>query len=239
MKNLIPKTLYKGFSHHSNSSLVVLESGNRRTMGAGYINYSLWSSDEDDLFEDRYWGQLIKSLKIKDEKLKIDSVLIMGLAGGTLAYLVDRYFAPQKITGIEIDPEIIRLGREYFYLDQLSNLKIVQADVVNWLDGKLGQNHPETYDLILMDLFQLGETPASCDTPEFFQRSIQLLRAGGVLALNKIFQRGDSNDKIKAYIESRFDDYFRKVVFDRYQRPLKLDNVLIYGIEKLKVKSDK
>lgn len=225
----IPKTLYRSYSDYSKAELIVLETGCRRVLGAKQISYSLWSSDPDDLFTDRYWGQA--ALKVKGEKVKVKKALILGLGGGTLAYLLNRYYAPERIDGVEIDPEIIKIGKQFFYLLHLPNLYVIQADAADWIERRTTKNLAEAdkYDVIFMDLFQVEVTPASSDTPEFFRRALQLLNPGGILSLNKIFHHHDKKEVIEKYLKQRFCSPYLTVTYDRYPRALGLDNVLIYA----------
>ncbi len=227
--SLLPKTLCRRYSDFTETDLIVMTQGKHRVLGAGgYVNYSLWSEDENDLFLDRYWGQMLSLLSQKIPAAKVDRVLIMGLAGGTLAYLVNHYFESTQMVGVEIDPEVISLGYEYFYLGKIPNLKIILDDVVSWVD----KQPVEQYDLILMDLFHLAVTPENCDSVDFFRQSIKLLNSGGTLVLNKIFRRSDHKDKIEQYIKERFQDYFETISYERYKCPLNYDNVLIFGQSK-------
>ena len=226
----LPKTLYRSFSKVSKTELSVIETGNRRVLGAKYISYSLWSSDFTDLFLDRYWGQAVSKLKTINPKLKIKNALILGLGGGTLAYLLHNYFAPEKIDGIELDPEVIKIGKDFFYLNSLTNLNIIQSDAVKWVESKSQRELEEKYDVIFMDIFQVEATPISCETPDFFAQSAKLLKKDGILSLNKIFHRENSEKQIKDYLEMRIKPYYQEIIYDRYQKALGLDNVLIYAI---------
>jgi spermidine synthase len=230
-KPQLHKTLHRSYSVFSGSDINVFQVGERRVLGTPQVSYSLWSSDENDLFEDRYWGKMIATIKKRIEN--IDSVLVMGIAGGTLAYLLNQTTSPKEIVGIEIDPEVIKLGKKYFYLDTLSNLTVIQADVVSWLKEELNKKDTKKYDLIVMDLFQGPVTPPLCDREEFFHDSISLLNKGGVLTMNKIFHRDDPIEKIQQYVGERFGEFFDEVSFTRYQKSMKRDNVLMYGWDKL------
>ena len=78
------------------------------------------------------WKKALKNVQ-KFKSLKVQSVLILGLGAGTAARLVNRFWPEAKITGVEIDSKIIKLGKKYFDLDKIPNLKIICADAVKWL----------------------------------------------------------------------------------------------------------
>lgn len=226
---VLPKTLHQAYSEVSKTQLSVIEVGHRRVLGAKYISYSLWSDDPKDRFSDRYWGQAME--KVKSKKLKIKSALILGLGGGTLAYLLEKFYTPERIDGIEFDKEVINIGKKYFYLNSLEKLNVIHDDAVKWIHSRSQQKIPEArkYDVIFMDVFQVEVTPLSCETTDFFEKNARLLKKGGLLSLNKIFHRQNSEQEIESYLNDKIRPYFKKVIYDRYQKSLGLDNVLIWG----------
>ena len=54
-------------------------------------------------------------------------LLAAGLAGGTTARQFTEIFGPIPIDGVEIDPEIVEVGREYFAMNQ-PNLNVIVED---------------------------------------------------------------------------------------------------------------
>ncbi|HPG25330.1 MAG TPA: methyltransferase domain-containing protein [Myxococcota bacterium] len=81
-------------------------------------------------------------------------ILVLGLGGGSVARLA-RALAPEaEITGIELDPEVVRLARAHLDLDAL-DVRIEVADALVWLekaavDPALGRGR---FDAILEDVF--------------------------------------------------------------------------------------
>lgn len=230
----VPKTLYKQYSDISEANIVVLETPKRRVMGASHINYSLWAKDKTDDFDDRYWGSLLQTLKFNLTQKKLDKVLILGLAGGTMAYLIDKYFHPDRIDGVEIDPVVIEAGKKYFYLESLPFLRVIEADAVVWLDQAVKKEKQEKYDLIVLDIFHQEFTPTDCDTKEFYQKTSQLLKDDGSLILNKIYQSKLWKKQSQLFIDEKLDPFFIEVKVEQQKRPLHLDNALFYahGIKK-------
>ncbi|EKD62717.1 MAG: hypothetical protein ACD_52C00081G0002 [uncultured bacterium] len=77
---------------------------------------------------------------------------------------------------------MIRLGKKYFYGDELSELTIIQADAFTWV-----KHQSDTYDLILVDIF-LGEiTPKLTEEPEFLQDIQAILATPGKVIFNRLF----------------------------------------------------
>ena len=108
----------------------------------------------------------------------IRRVGLIGLAGGTIAKQYSEIFGPVPIDGWEIDPEIIRVGREYFDMNE-PNLNAIVAD------GRWGLEHSdELYSVIAIDAYRAPYIPWQLTTVEFFQSVAEHLDARGVLAIN-------------------------------------------------------
>ena len=106
-------------------------------------------------------------------------VAILGLAGGTSARQLTAAFGSDvKITGVEIDPEILVVARKYFHLDE-SNVHAVDADARYWLDTQAGK-----YDVVVMDAYRQPYIPFHLTTREFFSEVRDHLRPGGVAVVN-------------------------------------------------------
>jgi spermidine synthase len=102
----------------------------------------------------------------------------VGLAAGTTARQATEAFGPIPIDGWEIDPEIIRVGQEYFEMN-LSNLNPIAAD------GRAGLARSERrYTIIGVDAYRPPYIPWHLTTKEFFQIAYDRLEADGVLVIN-------------------------------------------------------
>lgn len=107
-------------------------------------------------------------------------VLVIGLAAGTVPQLLTSIYGPWPITGVELDPQIIEVGRRYFAMEQ-PNLTPIPADGRRWL-----QQQPENrrFDLILVDAYRPPYIPFHLTTQEFFDLTRRHLSPQGVLAVN-------------------------------------------------------
>jgi hypothetical protein len=84
-----------------------------------------------------------------------------------------------KITGVEIDPLVVELGRKYFGVEESDRLDVVVADGRTYLSL-----HDEKFDIILMDAFNPPTIPFHLATREFFELIRERLRPGGMVAVN-------------------------------------------------------
>jgi spermidine synthase len=113
-------------------------------------------------------------------------VLIIGLAGGTVARELTAAYGPGvQIDGVEIDPRLVDVGRRYFAMTE-ANLHPIVADGRYYLDSTTRQ-----YDLILVDAYRQPYIPFQLTTQEFFQATRRHLTAHGVVAVNAGRAPGD------------------------------------------------
>jgi spermidine synthase len=108
----------------------------------------------------------------------VESIAIVGLAAGTIARQATAVYGPIPIDGFEIDPEIIRVGQEYFGMT-MPNLNPIAAD------GRWGLEHSERkYTIISIDAYRPPYIPWHLTTQEFFQIVHDHLSEKGVLVIN-------------------------------------------------------
>jgi spermidine synthase len=105
-------------------------------------------------------------------------IAIVGLAGGSIARLYTEFYGPIPIDGIEIDPKIVEVGRDYFGMNQ-PNLNVIVGD------GRAAiANSPHKYDVIALDAFRVPYIPWHLTTREFMQELRHHLTPDGVIAIN-------------------------------------------------------
>lgn len=132
------------------------------------------------------WKKALKKTP-KLQNSKTQNVLILGLGGGTVAKLVSQFWPEAKMVGVEIDPVVISLGRKYFDLDKIPNLKIIDQDAVKFIFHQ--QSTINHYSLILVDVYLGDKVPQSFETEEFLIRIKKLLTLGGVVIFNRLFYK--------------------------------------------------
>ena len=108
----------------------------------------------------------------------VQSIAILGLAGGTIVRQATEVFGPIPIDGFEIDGQIISIGEQYFGMNQPNLNPIAQ-------DGRWGLEHSSRkYDLIALDAYRPPYIPWHLTTLEFFQIVQEHLTEDGVVAIN-------------------------------------------------------
>ena len=125
------------------------------------------------------WRKGIKTLLPKSIKPK--RVLLLGLAGGCNARLINRYFPKCQITAIEIDPFMIKLGKRFFGLKKIKNLKIVINDARSFVDEL---KEKDKFDLIMVDCFVGKEIPKKLENITFLKN---LKKHGRFILINRLW----------------------------------------------------
>jgi spermidine synthase len=109
---------------------------------------------------------------------RVESVALIGLAAGTIARQYTAVYGPLPIDGVEIDRRIVRVGREYFAMNQ-PNLNVVVAD------GRYYLAHSDRrYTVVGVDAYRLPYIPPHLTTVEFFRQVRDHLTSDGVVAVN-------------------------------------------------------
>ncbi len=115
---------------------------------------------------------------------KHSSWLVLGVAGGSVLHLIFQRFAPTRIVGVDIDPLIVDIGRNYFGLDKIPHLELVIADAQKYV-AKKDLSH---FDYVLADLFCNADPPRFVYSPEFIRN---LKRLGGQVFINHLYDTPD------------------------------------------------
>lgn len=110
---------------------------------------------------------------------RVESVLVIGLAAGTIPRQYQHVYGDIRMVGIEIDPGIIELGYRWFGLDGVPTLEALAED------GRAGLNRlQERFDVIAVDAYKPPYIPWHMTTVEFFGEVRAKLSDEGVLAIN-------------------------------------------------------
>jgi spermidine synthase/uncharacterized membrane protein len=116
----------------------------------------------------------------------VQRIAIVGLAAGTTARQLTAVYGNVPIDGFELDPEIVRVGQEYFGMT-MPNLNVIIGD------GRLNLERSDyKYDIISVDAYRPPYIPPHMTTQEFFQIVASHLTDDGVLTINSASVPGDN-----------------------------------------------
>jgi predicted membrane-bound spermidine synthase len=121
-----------------------------------------------------------------DDLAKFNDVLIIGLAGGTIARQMLQAFPEIQVDGVEIDGAVVEVGKKYLDNEDPRIRPIV-------MDGRIFlQLTEKKYDLVMMDAYRQPYIPFHLVTTEFFEEVKAHLTEDGLVAVNVASVRGIS-----------------------------------------------
>ncbi|MCD0469740.1 spermidine synthase [Flavobacterium sp. JAS] len=128
--------------------------------------------------------------------LEMDHVLLLGVAGGSvIKTLVNEIEYKGKITGVEIDSDMIQIANEYFNLNQIKQLNVIIDDAFEFV-----LKTKEKYDLIIIDIFEDIHMPNFLFEKFFSDRVCSLLKDQGFVLFNTMILDEAHNVRNKKYI---------------------------------------
>ena len=109
-----------------------------------------------------------------------NSILVLGVAGGSVIETLKKEVKFEgKITGVEIDADVIELATKYFGLGNYKNVSIINDDAFEFV-----LKTKEKYDLIIIDIFQDTTMPNFLFEDFFINRINFLLNVNGFILFN-------------------------------------------------------
>jgi spermidine synthase len=132
-----------------------------------------------------YWPALIPTHRPR-------TALLLGLGGGTAAHLLLRRWGHVTITGVDDDPEVLRLGRLRFGLDRVP-LTTVEADARTYV--RACRDH---FDLVIVAVYRGEQAPEFLASHSFVRAVRQLVAPGGTAVWN--LQRDRRGSRLRRLI---------------------------------------
>ncbi len=179
---------------HNDYLEVVYDSG-KMILNSRNVNYSFGGLHEA-------FANTFQELNIRDWPFRTG--LVLGLGAGSVPSLLADHPAKPRLTGVEIDGDVLGLARAYFELDGYDFLTVVEADAISFV-----QECGDAFDLIIVDLFIDETVPPAAETRAFLEGLKRLLAPDGLLLFNRI----SINDATKTATE-RFGLTFAAVFPD-------------------------
>lgn len=128
--------------------------------------------------------------------IDMDHILLLGVAGGSvIKTLVDEIAYKGKITGVEIDPDMIEIANKYFDLNKIQQLEVVIDDAFEFV---LKTKHK--YDLIIIDIFEDIKMPNFLFESFFSGHICSLLNNKGFVLFNTMILDEAHNIRNRKYV---------------------------------------
>ena len=134
-------------------------------------------------------------------------VAMLGTAAGTTARAYGRYFPDTRVDAVEIDRELLDIGRRYFDLRPRPQLRTIAEDARPFL-----RQTPYRYDVIMVDAYRQPYIPFYLTTQEFFSLARDRLARGGVVAINVGHPEG--SDRLERVLSATLRSVFAHVARD-------------------------
>lgn len=143
------------------------------------------------------WKSTLRQIKGNNKDL-----LILGLGGGTLGKLLRKKYPYANITGIEIDPLMVELGKKYLNLDEYDiDIKVLDVNKL-----KVKEN---SQDLIIVDMYQGDNFPKEFESDIFLNSLKNALRENGTLVINRLYFGEKRPDTVR--FGKKIEKIFRSV----------------------------
>ena len=149
----------------------------------------------------------------------VRKLLFLGIGPGSMIQVIRESFPIVHITGVDIDPAMLDIGRKYFQLQNDDHTRLVVSDAGEFLK-KLTKN--EQYQIMISDLFIGCDTAYDLRTNDFLLGIYTHLSNGGVYISNSSY--------IEKY-RTQTDEFIQKVrkIFDRVEVITRYPNRIIRG----------
>ena len=120
--------------------------------------------------------------KLKREEVK--KCLILGLGGGSAATLVKKFWPEAEVTGVDIDPIMVKMGKKYLGLDKLG-MKIFIEGAEKFVKRQVGRTNK--YNLILIDTYCGYDYPKRFEEENYLRYISKLLSDNGTAIFNRLY----------------------------------------------------
>ncbi|MDI1255324.1 MAG: spermidine synthase [Flavobacterium sp.] len=202
---LIPITVFEKKSEWSKNLEVTWNNG-ELVIDSKNTNYSYGSLQ-------RILRKGLKTLGY-DRVVAMEHILVLGVAGGSVIKTISEEIQYKgKITGVDIDENVIEIANKYFQLDKIPNLQIVIDDAFEFV-----LKTKEKYNLIIIDIFQDTTMPNFLFESFFAKRIGFLLAESGVAMFNTMLLTEEDNIRNKNFISELKQLNFKVTVIPRIEQ---------------------
>ncbi|HUR04453.1 MAG TPA: fused MFS/spermidine synthase, partial [Nonomuraea sp.] len=149
-------------------------------LNEGHAVHSIYRADQNHPLTNGPWDYWLVApyVNANMRQENVQSLLMLGSAAGTAAKLFTTVYGPQPVDNVEIDPEIVDLGKQYFHLDEPNVHNIIQ-DARAYLRSTSKQ-----YTVVGIDAYRQPYIPFHLTTREFFEEVRDRLEPRGVVMIN-------------------------------------------------------
>ena len=151
----------------------------------------------------RLWKNGLKDIFDNPPK-RINTILILGVGGGTVFPMLHDKFPDAHISAVDIDSAIIRMYSEYFSSGTGSYVSLVCADARKFI-----RTVRSTFDLIIVDVYIGNDVPDFVTGESFFRDLKNITSPHGTVVCN-YFSETDQPKKFQIFFR-KLSDMYRSV----------------------------
>ena len=138
---------------------------------------------------------------------RVRRVLVLGVGGGALIRLLQRFVGPETIVGVDIDRHHLTVARRFF---GVRGVELICADAREYIAEQCANNCEQTFDLIVDDLFGhrdgIAERAIEADTL-WCEGLLRLLSPHGLIVSNfggrkELLDSGWRSPEVRTQLES-------------------------------------
>jgi spermidine synthase len=168
---LFPQKVTRSHSRY-NKTIEVIERFGKKEL---YVN----GIQQSGPYTIRLWKTGLKEL-IDHPPAEVKTVLVLGIGGGTLFGVLRNIFPAARITGVDIDGEIIRLYRKYFQNEL--DVRLLCTDAQVFVKNQIRKK--QSFDLIIIDLYIGNDVPEFVTQRAFLTSVKNILSPAGLVIFN-------------------------------------------------------
>src|SRR3990170_765739 len=174
---------------------------------SGGVVYGIWKTTLRKVKSQKSTPSASSGLMLsKIEASKVKSCLILGLGGGTSAELIRKFWPGAEITGVDLDPAMVELGKKYFGLRSL-DVDIVIGDAYEFVVKQ--SKSKNRFDLILVDIYLGDKFPKKFEEEKFLKLVFKMLSENGCVIFNRLYFGEKRKEAVK--FGDKLDKVFSKV----------------------------
>jgi spermidine synthase len=190
-------------NHDDEGILEVVEKRGVRSLHFGSsAKQSSLSLDDPETLQLPYVRAMASWMLFKEQ---LESVLMIGLGGGTLARFLIYHFPEVRIRAVEYRSSVLKIARSHFGLPMDARLKVIIDDGDHYVRQQAITSEDQ-HDLILIDAFDVEGMSGSVASIAFFDACKSLLKPEGLLVMNLWGSESHLSDSCLAWLKGVFAD---------------------------------
>ncbi|MCF6323587.1 MAG: hypothetical protein L3J89_04560 [Gammaproteobacteria bacterium] len=152
------------------------------------------------------------------------SILLLGLGGGSIIHFLRHWFPELKITAVDINEKIVNVGEKYFDVLETPQVSIEVADAFSYLLKSRKKN----MNVILVDLHNGNCLPDFVFQYDFMDQCYQALSLDGVLVINILVSNDQGFIDIMTAVRKSFKNISIYIALENQK------NILLFAFKSLR-----